>query len=127
MGLVLDTSIVIDLLRGNVADESVLDAAREPVMVSTVTVHEVLAGLREGEAELTEAVLASFAIVPVGIAEAELSARWRREYRLRGLTLGLPDMVIAATAGIRNVPLATGNVKDFPMPELRIEQWRVAT
>ena len=34
-------------------------------------------------------------------------------------------MAIAATAAIRNVPLATGNVKDFPMPELQIEAWRV--
>jgi predicted nucleic acid-binding protein len=52
-----------------------------------------------------------------------LSAQWRREYQSRGLTLELPDTVIAATAAIRNVPLATGNVKDFPMPELLVEQW----
>jgi predicted nucleic acid-binding protein len=30
---------------------------------------------------------------------------------------------IAATAALRNLPLATGNVKDFPMPALRVEQW----
>ncbi len=125
MGLVLDTSVVVDLLRGDVFDESVLDPAREPVMISTMTVHEVLVGLRPDEAAFTEAVLSSFAVVPVGIAEAELSAHWRREYGRRGLTLELPDTAIAATAAIRNVPLATGNVKDFPMPELSIEQWRV--
>ena len=127
MGLVLDTSVLIDLLRGHVADDSVLDPAREPVMISTITVHEVLAGLRDHEAALTDSVLASFAVVPFGAREAELSARWRREYRSRGLTLKLPDMAIAATAAIRNVPLATGNVKDFPMPELRLEQWPSST
>lgn len=125
MGLVLDTSVVVDLLRGDVFDESVLDPAREPVMISTMTVHEVLVGLRPHEAAFTEAVLSSFAVVPVGIAEAELSAHWRREYGRHGLTLELPDTAIAATAAIRNVPLATGNAKDFPMPELSIEQWRV--
>lgn len=123
MSLVLDTSVVIDLLRGDVRDESVLDPAREPVMISAVTVHEVLAGLRDGEVALTEAVLSSFALIPVGAAEAALSAQWRREYRERGLTLELPDTVIAATAAIRNAPLATGNVKDFPMPELLLERW----
>ena len=123
MGLVLDTSVLVDLLRGRVADESVLDPRREPVMISTVTLHEVLTGLRGGEAEMTEAVLASFAVVPLGAAEAELSARWRREYRARGLTLSLPDTAIAATAAIRNFPLATGNAKDFPMPELSVEHW----
>lgn len=124
MGLVLDTSVVVDLLRGDVLDESVLDPAREPVMISAVTVHEVLVGLETGEKELTEAVLSSFALIPVGAAEAALSAQCRREYRSRGLTLELPDMMIAATAMLRNVPLATGNVKDFPMPELLLERWQ---
>lgn len=76
---------------------------------------------------LTDAVLGSFALIPVGAAEAALSAQWRKAYRTRGLTLKLADTVIAATAAIRNVPLSTGNVKDFPMPELRIEPWRVAS
>ena len=125
MGLVLDTSVVVDLLRGNVADESVLDPIREPVMISTVTVHEVLVGLKDGEAALTDAVLGSFALIPVGAAEAALSAQWRKAYRSRGLTLKLADTVIAATAAIRNVPLSTGNVKDFPMPELVVDHWPV--
>jgi len=125
VGLVLDTSVLIDLMRGWIADESVLDAAREPVMISTMTVHEVLFGLKDGERAFTDAVLSSFAIIPVGVAEAELSAFWRKEYRSRGLTLEPADTVIAATAAIRNVPLATGNAKDFPMPELQIEEWRV--
>jgi predicted nucleic acid-binding protein len=123
MGLVLDTSVVIDLLRGHVADESVLDPAREPVMISSITIHEILVGLRDGESELTGAILDSFAVIPFSGAEAELSARWRREYRARGITLNLEDTAIAATAAIRNAPLATGNVRDFPMPELRVEQW----
>ena len=123
MGLVLDTSVVVDLLRGDVLDDSILDPAREPVMISTVTVHEILVGLKDGEAALTEAVLSSFALVPVGAAEAALSAQWRREYRSQGLSLTLADMVIAATAAIRNLPLATGNVKDFPMPDLALKPW----
>lgn len=123
MGLVLDSSVVIDLLRGNALDCSLLDPGREPVLVSTVTVHEVLAGARAGEAERTQGMLSSFGIVPFGLREAELSARWRMEYRAQGVTLKLADAAIAATAAIRNLPLATGNVKDFPMPELRVEQW----
>ncbi|MEX2107148.1 MAG: PIN domain-containing protein [Solirubrobacterales bacterium] len=123
MGIVLDSSVVIDLLRGRVADESVLALEREPVMVSTVTIHEVLAGLRDGEADLTDAILESFVAVPLGSAEAGLSGRWWREYRARGVTLPLADTLIAATAAIRGVPLVTGNVRDFPMPELHLEQW----
>ena len=123
MGLVLDSSVVIDLLRRNASDPSLLDPAREPVIVSTVTVHEVLAGMRAGEEERTWGLLSSFVVVPLGLAEAQMSAKWRMEYRARGVTLELPDTAIAATAAIRNLPLATGNVKDFPMPELRVEHW----
>jgi predicted nucleic acid-binding protein len=127
VGIVLDSSVVIDLLRGYIADESVLSPAREPVMISAITVHEVLVGLRDGEGELTNAVLESFAVVPLGIAEAGLSARWRRHYKSQGVTLAVTDTVIAATAALRGVPLLTGNVKHFPMPELQVERWPAAS
>jgi predicted nucleic acid-binding protein len=123
VGVVLDSSVVIDLLRGTASDPSLLDPAREPVIVSTVTVHEVLAGMRGSDDERTLALLSSFVVVPFGVREAEVSARWRMEYRMRGITLELPDTAIAATAVIRNLPLATGNLRDFPMPELRVERW----
>lgn len=123
MGVVLDTSVVIDLLRGRVADDSVLSIAREPVMISAATIHEVYAGLRDGEADLTEAVLDSFAVVPYGAAEARLTGTWWRRYRAEGITLSLQDTMIAAAAALRSVPLLTGNVKHFPMPELQIEHW----
>lgn len=124
MGVVLDSSVVIDLLRGHVVDDSLLSQAREPVMISTITVHEVLFGLRDGEDEATNAVLDSFAIVPPAIAEAGLSAQWRRHYKAQGITLDLADTMIAATAAIRGVPLLTGNVKHFPMAELDLQEWR---
>lgn len=121
--MVLDSSVVIDLLRGRVADEAVLDPEREPVMISAITVHEIHFGLRDGETAPTSALLDSFVVVPLGTSEAELSARWRREYRARGITLDISDTGIAATAALRGVPLMTGNAKDFPMPELHLEQW----
>jgi predicted nucleic acid-binding protein len=46
----------------------------------------------------------------------ELRAKWRQ----RGKTLSLPDALIAAVALAENLTLATDNVKDFPMPDLRL-------
>jgi len=123
MGVVLDSSVVIDMLRGYIADDSLLSKAREPVMISAITVHEVLFGLRDGEEEMTNAVLESFAVVPLGIAEGGLSAQWRRRYKAQGITLEIADTIIAATAALRGLPLLTGNVKHFPMPELQVERW----
>jgi predicted nucleic acid-binding protein len=123
VSILLNSSVVIDLLRGDIADPSVLDPSREPVMISTITIHEVLCGLRDGDAKLADAVLESFTVIPFGIYEAQLSARWWREYRAQGITLDIADVGIAATAALRGVPLITGNAKDFPMPELHVEHW----
>ncbi len=123
MGLVLDTSVVIDLLRGSQEGVALLEPAREPLMISTVTIHEVYSGMRPGEEEVTDAMLSSFVTLPFSPLEAELTGAWWRDYRSKGTTLGFQDLAIAAAAVIRGLPLLTGNVKDFPMPELRVEQW----
>lgn len=123
MSLLVDTNVVIDLLRGREQGLHLLESDRDPLMVSVVTVHEIYAGMRTGEEEMTETMLSGFELVPFGADEARLSGRWWREYRERGITLDLRDLAIAAAAVVRGLPLATGNVKDFPMPELRVEQW----
>lgn len=119
--LFLDTSVVIDLLRG--ADYTAALLSRRPLHVSPITLHGVMRGMRAGEEELTFDLLTALSVVPIGQREAALSAHWRREFAAEGITLDMPDTLIAAGAALLGVPLATGNAKDFPMPELRVEQW----
>lgn len=121
MPLFLDTSVVIDLLRG--ADYTAHLLQRRPLLVSPVTIHGVLRGMRPAEADRTFDLLAALKVVSIGQGEAALSAHWRREFAARGITLDMPDTLIAAGAALQGVPLATGNMKDFPMPELQVEQW----
>lgn len=123
MSLVVDTNVVIDLLRGRKEGLALLDPAREPIFVSTVTTHEVYAGMRDGEEEMTTTMLSGFVSVPYDAAAAKLTAGWWRSYRAQGVTLEFRDLAIAALAVMRGLPLATGNAKHFPMPELRVEQW----
>ena len=77
-------------------------------------------GMRPGEAEKTEAFLASLDFYPVTREIAALAGDLYREWRQKGLTLALPDLTIAAVAIASRLQLATDNPKDFPMRELRI-------
>jgi predicted nucleic acid-binding protein len=121
MALFLDTSVVIDLLRG--ADYALAVVAREPLFISPITVHEIWFGMRPSELEMTQTLFEGLTVASLGKEEASLSGRWRREYAKRGVALSFQDTLIAAGSLIHTIPLATGNVKHFPMPELRVEQW----
>lgn len=123
MTLVVDTSVVIDLLRGREESRYLLEPSWEQLMISTVTVHEIYAGMRPGEEERTATMLSGFVSLPFGVEEARLTGNWWKAYREKGVTLDFRDLAIAAAAVVRSLPLATSNVKDFPMPELRVEQW----
>ena len=57
-------------------------------------------------------------ILPVTRAVAELARSFKR--RDRGRTLALADCLIAATAALEGATLATGNVRDYPMPEITL-------
>ena len=127
MRLLLDTTVLIDALRGLPAMERVRglrDTAQVP-WVCAVNVEEVLRGTnREEEAGVLH-LLNGLHMAPLGQTEGELAGRWRRDYARKGITLGQADCLIAAAAMGIGARLATGNPKHFPMPELDMEHWPV--
>ncbi len=52
-----------------------------------------------------------------------MAGSWRRRFGEQGITLTQADCLIAAAAVSAGARLATGNVRDFPMPELELEHW----
>ena len=87
---------------------------------SEVTRVEVLQGLRSPERRAAEALFETlnWADIDEGIARraGELGRRWRRSHP----GLAVADLVIAATALELGQPLATLNVRHFPMfPRLK--------
>ena len=114
-GVLLDTSIVIDLLRGH---SPALEFARgldaQPVC-SEVTRVEVLRGVRSDERRLTDRLLGTLRWLTVDEVVArragELGRRWRASHR----GLGTVDLIIAATAIEHELEIATLNVRHFPM------------
>lgn len=129
MALLLDTTVLIDALRGRPTAQRVRelrDAAQMP-WICAVNVDEVIRGTDgDGDEEaLVIRFLKGLRLAPLGQAEGERAGRWRRDHARNGITLSQADCLIAASAVGVGARLATGNPKHFPMPELDVEHWPV--
>jgi predicted nucleic acid-binding protein len=127
LALLLDTTVLIDALRGRGAAERIrqLRKTNEVPWICAVNIDEVLRGARANERERTIRVLAGLHIAPLGREEGMRAGDWRREHAAKGVTLVQADCLIAAAAMGIGARIATGNPKDFPMPELEVEHWPV--
>lgn len=117
MTVVVDTSVIIDVLRGDGAAASVLREARArgPLHASEITRVEVLAGVRPGEESATRGLLGVFVWHPLDEALAEDAAELGRRWLPGNRGIDSADLVIAATAIAVGGVLLTRNVKHFPM------------
>jgi predicted nucleic acid-binding protein len=125
--VLLDTTVLIDALRGRPAAERVR-AMREQGQVPwicAINAEEVMRGARPQEEALIERFLAAMRLAPLGREEGLRAGRWRREHARTGVTLSQADCMIAAAAIGIGARLATGNPKHFPIDELEIEHWPV--
>jgi predicted nucleic acid-binding protein len=124
---VLDTTVLIDFLRGRpaVARVAALRDAGDVPATTAVNVEEIVRGLRPAEVDAAERLFGGLLVLRTGRRAGWQAGAWRRELAARGLTLWQADCLIAATAFVHNASLATGNPKDFPMPGLVVEHWPV--
>ncbi|HXB63979.1 MAG TPA: PIN domain-containing protein [Solirubrobacteraceae bacterium] len=130
MPILLDTSVLIDVLRGRLAATARVRALRDgatPPWICVVNVEEVMRGALDTEEAAVLRFLRGLRLAPVGRAEGERAGRWRRDHARRGITLSQADCLIAAAAVGVGARLATGNPRHFPMPELDVEHWPVGT
>src|SRR5699024_2550600 len=121
VALLLDTTVLIDALRGRPAAERVLSLRRrgEVPSICAVNAEEIWRGARASEEAAIGQLLGALHVVQLGAAEGRLAGRWRRDFAAEGRTLHQADCLIAAAAVSAGLPLATGNPSDFPMSELR--------
>lgn len=116
-GLLVDTAIMIDHLRGREEATTYLSSLfqrGERLFASTICKAEVLAGMREAEEKQTLAFLGLFSWVPVDEEVAEAAGRLAREQRSSNPGIDLADYLIAATAQIMDADLVTLNERHFP-------------
>ena len=116
--ILVDTDVLVDFLRGYEAAVSLVAVNSERIVVSTIVVAELYAGVRGGvdgvEQGVLERLLALFRVVPVSSGIARLGGLYRRDYG-KSHGVGLADAIVAATATLENAELTTLNVKHYPM------------
>lgn len=114
---VVDTSVLIDVLRGDDRAVEWLMALDAVPWCSEVTRVEVLQGVRSAERGPTERLLQTLHWVAVdesvSRSAGDLGRRLRRSHR----GIGVADLIIAATCIQSGADLATMNVRHFPMFE----------
>jgi predicted nucleic acid-binding protein len=125
--ILLDTTVLIDALRGRPAADRLRALRRtgDVPFVCAVNVEELMRGLRSGEESGVGRLLNGLRMAPLGRQQGELAGGWRREFAGRGVTLSQADCLVAAAAAGVGARLATGNPRDFPMPEMVVELWPV--
>lgn len=113
--IVLDTSVLIDVLRGHEAAARWLSRLDEVSICSEITRVEILRGVRSPERAATERLLQALAWAPVDDSVSRRAGELGREHRASDAGLGVADLIIAATALLLDAELATGNARHFPM------------
>ena len=126
MKLMLDTTFVIDYLRG---DEAALarwasfhESGGEP-LVTGIVVSETWTGARSAEDDEVDAFFRYLEYIHPGPATSRLAGSWRAQARAIGRTVGISDAIIAATAFDEDAAVLTRNVRDFDLLPVRVETY----
>lgn len=120
MTIVVDTSVLIDHLRGDAPARRALRAAAdegERLTASMVTKVEILAGMRPSEETATQQLLRVLDWIPVDEVVAEQAGRLANRYLSSHPGVDPVDYIIAATTELLDAVLWTKDIKHFPMFE----------
>ena len=122
MGLLIDSSVLIAVERGQLRADDVAGAARpdEPVAIAAITVSELLHGVQRlaGARRIrTERIvtgwLSELPVIPFDIEVAKVHATLAAQHRRRGRPVGSHDLMIAATAVHLDYRVATRDRRSF--------------
>jgi len=121
----LDSDIIIWHLRGRgEVTEMLRDIQRFGLpSCSALSVLEVQVGVKKGEEEYTDQFLKSLKIFDVNWEIANRAAHLIREYSAKGITINLPDAIIASTCILHDLILVTYNTKHYPFREIKFHSF----
>ena len=111
--VILDTNILIEILKGETKTIRAVEALSEELYVSSISAMELYYGaLDKAETAKIEKFLHHFTILYPDATISRRAMELVRHYA-KSHTLNIPDSIIAATALVSGYPLMTYNRKDF--------------
>lgn len=118
----IDTDIVIWVLRGNPVYENILQQLKDkaPLSISSVTVAEVYKNIFDREFTKTEQVIREFIIWDVTANIAKQGGLYWRQFAKKFKNISIVDCIIAATASEEELTVLTLNTRHFPMKDIKV-------
>jgi tRNA(fMet)-specific endonuclease VapC len=135
MKYLLDTNVIIQLLRKGLHLEKIEGLGEGATGISVITYYELLVGieksltpeLRDQKKRHLENYLATTKVIMFTQEEARIAAKVRAELESRGKMIGANDLLIAATAQANKLTIVTDNTKEFSrVSDLEVENWCVS-
>ena len=131
MGLVLDTSVLIEAERGKLSLSSILRKTfpKESIYISSISVSELYLGahlsqksFKEQRTTSIEIMISSLIIIDFDSKVAKAHAKVWSQLKKKGILIGPYDLIIAATCLCNQHSLLTFNIKEFSrVPNLFLE------
>ena len=130
MGLVLDTSVLIEAERGKFSLSSLLRKTfpKESIYISSISVSELYLGahlsqksFKEKRTTSIEIIISSLIILDFDCKVAKVHAEAWSQLKKKGILIGPYDLIIAATCLYHQYSLLTFNIKEFSrVPNLKL-------
>jgi tRNA(fMet)-specific endonuclease VapC len=133
MGVILDSSVLIEAERGHLDIDRFIDGRQtQPFGLSVITVAELLHVVHRADSEkrrikrsaYVEKVIELFPIYAFGMDTARVYAELWAGLLKKGIQIGAHDLIIASTAIALGFSVATFDKRDFEWIEgLELEKW----
>ncbi len=106
--IVLDTSALIELVTGTDKGSIIQEyLTEESGAISSLTVHEMLAGANNKRIAFLKSFFETLQIIPYGLKEAYISSDLEKQLAKKGKMINKLDILIAATCLVHEIPLIT--------------------
>ncbi len=120
---IIDTDILVDLSKNQPSAILWFKKAFEEgleLAVCSINIAEFYSGITPNKRLLWDSFFESLEFWAITKNISRQAGIWRYNFARTGITISTQDSLIAATASTHNATLVTNNIKDYPIPGIKI-------